>query len=90
MLWRKSLLVYVGVVGAVQVLDKDLCALDKYAGVPAGNPALVSTVVSQVNFGKDVADWILSPDDNLGSAGRKGDDSVGALRDQMALDSGSR
>ena len=86
---RKPLLVDVGIVGAVQVLDKDLVALDKDTGVPARDSSFVSAVVGQVDFGKDVADRILSTDDDLGPARRKRYGAVGALRDQAAPDSGS-
>ena len=66
--WRQFLLVDKGVVGAIQILDEYLAGLDENAGVLPGHTSFVSTIICKINLGKDVADWILSPDDDLGPA----------------------
>jgi hypothetical protein len=88
--WRQSLLVDVGIVGAVHIFDENLAALDKDARVLPGNSALVSAVIGQVDVGKDVADRVFSPDDDLGSGGGEGQDGVGVLYDQVARNTGPR
>ena len=70
--WRQPLLVDVGVVGAVQVLNGDLGALDEDASVPAGDTSLIPAVVGQVNIREDIADRVLPSEDDLGPAGREG------------------
>ncbi len=84
------LLVDVGIVGAVQVCDECLATLDKDACMLPGNSAFISTVVGHVHFGENVADRVLPSDDDFGSARWKRYGGVGALYDQVALDSGPR
>jgi hypothetical protein len=85
---RQLLLVDVRVIGAVQILDKNLSALQKDAGVPPRDTSLVSTVIGQVNLWKDTADRILSPHDEFGLACRKDQRRVGILHNQATLDTG--
>lgn len=75
----ESLLVHVGVVGALQVLDEYLRALDGDTGVATGDPALIPTMVGQVDLGEDATDGIRSSDDELGPTGWEGQQGVRAL-----------
>jgi hypothetical protein len=68
---RELLLIDVGMVGAVQVLDENLRALEKGAGVLPGNPFLAPTVIGQVNVGEDAVDRILPANDDLAHVGRE-------------------
>jgi len=69
--WHQPLLVDVSAVGAVQILDQDLGALHKDAGVLSRNPSFVSTVAAQVNVRKSPAGFIRPPDDDFDLAGWK-------------------